>query len=203
MEAITALEKKQAGKLADEFRRRGYDVVEEPSADQLPAFLTGYRPDMLLRRDDEDEAIVVVVKSRASLAREPQIRELARLLRAKPGWRLDLVVISVEEQLEALEGAHPYGVEDISRVITEAERLLASGYSEAALLRAWSAAEPTVKLLAERDGLTLDRSAPAYILKEAVVNGVVSRAHYEILLRALRHRNAQAHGFIQPDSSRP
>ena len=199
METTISLEKQHAHTLAEEYRSRGYDVIEEPSQEQLPAFLNGYHPDMLLRKADEDEAIVVEVKSRASLAKEPEIRELARLLRTQPGWRLDLVVVDVGEQLEALEGARPFAREDILRGITEAERLLGSGSAEAALLLAWAVTEPTVRLLAEREGLKTDRSTPLHVLKQAVVNGVISRADYNFLLQALRHRNAQAHGFIQPD----
>ena len=199
MEAIAALERQHACKLAVEYRRRGYDVVERPTQDQLPAFLTGYHPDLLLHKEGEDEAVVVEVKSRASLAKDPTIRELAGTLRRKPGWRLDLVVVDVGEQLEALEGAHPFTLDDIWRSITEAGHLLASGFTEAALLRGWSAVEPTVRLLAEREGLTIDRLAPAHVLKKALVNGVVSRSDYEVLVRALRHWDAQAHGYVQPD----
>ena len=199
MEAIAALEKQQAGKLAEEYRRRGYDVVERPSRDQLPAFLAGYHPDLLLRKEGEDEAVVVEVKSRASLAKDPTIRELAGMLRTKPGWRLDLVVVDVGEQLEALEGAYPFALEDIARGVAEAEQLHASGLTEAALLRAWSAVEPTLRLLGEREGLATDRCPPERVLKDAVVNGVVSRSDYEILVQALKHRNAQAHGYIQPE----
>ena len=199
MEVIAALERQHACKLAEEYRHRGYDVVEQPSQDQLPAFLTGYHPDLLLRKEGEDEAVVVEVKSRASLAKDPTIRELAGMMRTKSGWRLDLVVVDVGEQVEALEGAYPFALEDISRGITEAEQLYAAGFREAALLRAWSAVEPTIRLLGEREGLATDRCPPAYVLKDAVVNGVVSRSDYEVLVRALRHRDAQAHGYVQPD----
>lgn len=199
MEAIAALEKQHAHKVAEEYRRRGYDVIEEPSQNQLPTFLTGYHPDLLLRKADEDEAIVVEVKSRTSLAKEPQIGELARLLRTQPGWRLDLVVVDIGEQLEALADALPFTKEDIARGITEADRLLASGFPEAALLRGWSVAEPTVRLLAESDGLTTGRSKPLHLIKQAVVYGVVSRTDYNLLFQVLRHHKALAHGFVQPD----
>ena len=199
MDAIAFLEKQHALKVAEQYRRRGYDVIEEPSEDQLPTFLAGYHPDMLLRKADEEEAVVVEVKSRKSLAKEPQITELARLLRTQPGWRLDLVVVDIGEQLEALADALPFIKEDIARGITEADRLLASGFAEAALLRAWSVAEPTVRLLAERNGLTTGRSTPLHLIKQAVVYGVVSRTDYNLLFQALRHRNALAHGFVQPD----
>ena len=199
MDTIAALEKQHAHKVAEQYRRRGYDVIEEPSEDQLPTFLAGYHPDMLLRKADEEEAVVVAVKSRKSLAKEPQISELAGLLRTQPGWRLDLVVVDIGEQLEALADAFPFTQEDIARGITEADRLLASGFVEAALLRAWSVAEPTVRLLAERDGLTTGRSKPLHLIKQAVVYGVVSRTDYNLLFQALRHHKALAHGFVQPD----
>ena len=199
METTLALEKQHAHKVAEEYRRRGYDVIEEPSQDQLPTFLSGYHPDMLLRKADEKEAVVVEVKSRKSLAKEPQISKLAGLLRSKPGWRFELVLVDIGEQLEALEDALPFTREDIARGVAEADGLLASGFAEAALLRAWSVAEPTVRLLAERDGLTTGRSKPLHLIKQAVVYGVVSRTDYNLLFRALKHRNALAHGFVQPD----
>lgn len=199
METTLALEKQHAHRLAEEYRSRGYDVIEEPSQEQLPPFLSDYQPDMLLRKADEDETVVVEVKSRRTLAKEPQIRELAQLLRTQPRWRLELVVVDIGEQLEALEDARLFAKEDILRGITEAERLLASDSTEAALLLAWAVTEPTVRLLADRDGLTTGRSKPLHLIKQAVVNGVVSRTDYNLLFQALRHRNALAHGFMQPD----
>ena len=199
MDAIAGLEKQHARALAEKYRGQGYEVIEEPSEEQLPTFLAGYQPDMLLRKADEEEAVVVEVKSRVSLTKQPEIIELARLLRTQPGWRLDLVVVDVGEQLEALGDAHPFNKEDILRGITEAERLLASEFAEAALLRAWSAAEPTVRLLAESEGLLTGRSKPIHLIKQAVMNGVVSRADYNLLLQSLRHRDALAHGFMRPD----
>jgi Holliday junction resolvase len=72
MEAIISLERQRARMLAEEYRRKGYEVVEEPSQEQLPDFLFGYHPDLLIRKGDE--AIVVEVKSRTSLAQETQFR---------------------------------------------------------------------------------------------------------------------------------
>ena len=40
MEATISLERQRARVIAEEYRRRGYEVVEEPSQEQLPDFLT-------------------------------------------------------------------------------------------------------------------------------------------------------------------
>jgi hypothetical protein len=116
--------------------------------------LSGYRPDLLVRRGDE--AIIVEVKSRSSLAKDPRIRELARLLQTKPHWNFELVVVGEAERLIAPEGARPFERDDILRGIEAAERLLESGFSEAALLLAWSTSEATVRLLTEEEGVVLD-----------------------------------------------
>jgi len=193
MEAISALERQRARVLAEEYRRKGYEVVEEPSQEQLPDFLAGYHPDLLIRKGDE--AIVVEVKSRTSLAQETQVRELARLLRTKPGWNFELIVVGEEERWRAPEGAHPFDRDDILRGLAAAEQLLHTGFADAALLLAWSASEATVRLLTEEEAIMLERLAPLYILKQAAMHGVVSREEYHFLTKAMEYRNAFVHGF--------
>jgi REase_AHJR-like/Protein of unknown function DUF86 len=193
MEAVTSPERQRARALAEEYRSRGYQVIEEPSPAQLPDFLSGYRPDLLVRKGDE--TIIVAIKSRSSLAKDPQTRDLARLLQTKPNWNFELVMVGEGEQFSAPEGARPFARDDILRGIEEAESLVASGFSAAALLLAWSTLEATLRLLSEKEGIVLDRSSPLYILKQAVINGVISRDDYNFLANVVKYRNALVHGF--------
>lgn len=197
MQGSTPLERQRARALAEEYRSRGYEVIEVPSPEQLPDFLAGYRPDLLIRKGDE--AIVVEVKSRSSLGKNPQIRELARLLGSKPHWNFELVVVSEEEQLSAPEGTRPFEREDILRGIEATERLLEAGFAEAALVLAWTTSEAAVRLLTEAEGIELDRHTPLYVLKQAVMHGVISRDEYNFLTNVMKYRNALAHGFKTVD----
>ena len=70
MEATTSRERQRARAIAEEYRSRGYEVIEQPSPEQLPEFLAGYHPDVLVRKGDE--AIIVEVKSRSSLTKDPR-----------------------------------------------------------------------------------------------------------------------------------
>jgi hypothetical protein len=193
MEAITTLERQRARAIAEEYRSRGYEVIEAPTPEQLPDFISGYDPALLIRKGKE--AIVVEVKSRSSLAKDSRIRDLARLLQTKPNWNFELVVVGEEENVSSPEGARPFEREDILRGIEEAERLFESGFSEAALLLAWSTLEATLRVLAEEEGLSLDRLTPTNILKQAVIHGVISRNDYSFLMNVMKYRNALAHGF--------
>src|SRR5262249_6080288 len=145
------------------------------------------------------EALVVVVRSRSALAHDPHVRELARVVQARPDWHFELVVVGEEEPVRAPAGARPFTRTEIVRGLAEAERLLETGFAEAALLRAWSASEATVRLLTEEEGIVLDRFTPQAILKEAVMHGVIAREEYHFLTRVLLYRNAVSHGFTTQD----
>ena len=61
-------------KTAEEYRSRGYEVLAEASLDFLP----GFTADLLVRKGDEVK--VIEVKSRPSLAADPKVSELARII---------------------------------------------------------------------------------------------------------------------------
>lgn len=193
MDATIVTEAQRARSVAQEYRKKGYQVIEEPSPDQLPGFLSGFQPDLLIRKGNE--TVVVEVKSRTSLAKEPRIRELARLLESQPGWSFELVMVAEGDTFNPPEGTIPMEREDILHGIEEAERLSESGFSIAALMLAWSASEATVRLLTLEEGVSLERLTPSFILNRAATNGVISREDYNFLTTAMQYRNALVHGF--------
>ena len=193
MDEIVALQKQRARAIAEEYRGRSYGVIEEPSPEQLPAFLSGYQPDLLLRKGDE--SILVEVKTRSSLAKDPHVRDLAELLQREPGWSFELVVVPEGEKLSVPEGARPFDREDVIQSAVTAERLLDDGFSEAGFLLAWSALEATLRMLTEEEGILLDRQDPLYVVNQAVADGVISRDEYNLLTNAMKYRNALVHGF--------
>jgi REase_AHJR-like len=193
MEAKTSRERQRARIIAEEYRSKGYEVIEQPSPEQLPEFLAGYQPDVLVQRGDE--AIIVEVKSRSSLAKDSRITEMARLVQREPHWNFELVLVGEEEQLNAPEEARPFERDDIIQGIEVAERLVAAQFWAAALLQAWSTLEATLRLLSEEEGLVLERLTPLSVLTQATNNGIISRDDYRFLTKVMKYRNALAHGF--------
>ncbi len=162
METIVAAERRRAGELAHEYRSQGYEVIEAPTGSQLPDFLSGYHPTLLLRK--AGESVVVQVQSRWSLGRDPQIRDLTELLRDRPGWRLELFLTAIQEPIEAPLDSVPFTREDVLRSAKAAEQLLEAGFAEAALMQAWAAAEASVRmqLSMKRNCRTLCPSLPMW-----------------------------------------
>ena len=198
METIVATERRRARELAHEYRSQGYEVIEAPTGSQLPDFLSGYRPHLLLHK--AGESVVVQVKSRGSVSREPWRSDLPRLFRNRPGWRLEMVLIDTGKQIEAAAGSVPFTREDVLRSAKAAEQLLEAGFAEAALMQAWAAAEASVRMqLSMEEELPNPLPESAYVVKNAVMLGAISREDYLFLYQTLGVRNAIAHGFTPPD----
>jgi uncharacterized protein YutE (UPF0331/DUF86 family) len=62
-------------------------------------------------------------------------------------------------------------------------------------LYAWSLVEATLRLVAEKEGLSLQRFDSLYLVKQLAIEGVISKSEYQVLMNALSLRNAIAHGF--------
>ena len=181
-------------KTAEEYRSRGYEVIAGAALDFLP----GFTADLLVRKGDEVK--VIEVKSRPSLAADPKIGELARIIESKPGWTFELLLVSEPEKLDSPEGARSFESESIVQRFEEAEKALQAGLPEAAFLLAWSAHEAAIReVIAEQGVADSTITGPGYVLDQAVFRGVISRDEYKTLREMLKYRNAIVHGFSLSD----
>jgi Holliday junction resolvase len=174
--------------------REGYDVVVEPGPDLLPPDLARFRPDILARRGEEK--LIVEIKARSDRPSGSQIQELARLVRAKPGWHFELVV-APPEPTESESGTTWTAAEAAARV-AEAEALVDAGHDEAGLLLAYAAAEAAARHLAERAGMGVQWWSPPALFRQLVHAGLLDRQHVEALDRTRISRNQLVHG-LTPD----
>ena len=183
-------------KTAEEYRSNGYEVQLEAFLDFFPNF----RADLLVRKGDEVK--VIEVKARPSLAADPRVSELAKLIESKPGWSFELVLVGEPEKVDSPAGALAFEGEGIVRRLEQAERSLGAGIPEAAFLLAWSACEAAARELIAAEGISDRRiTSPRFVLDQAVFLGVISREEYDNLVGMLQYRNAIVHGFDPGDFS--
>ena len=190
MEQATNAEYFLLRKKADEYRKKGYEVALEETLD----FLTGYRADLIARKDGKTK--VVEVKSRSSLTANPKIRELAEIIDSKPGWSFELLLVAQPEQLEAPAGERPLERGNILQRIEEAENLLAAGHFEAAFLLAWAACEAALRMLIREHGEPENGiTTTKHVFNQATFLGILSREEYRHLTHVQKYRNAIVHGY--------
>src|SRR2546426_11333471 len=89
-------------KVAEEYRRRGYDVDVVPRGPGLPEFLGDFQPDLIARSPSESVVVEVKVGTRTSVAE--RFREVAERVNRQPGGRFSLVFVNPDQPDQTSEG---------------------------------------------------------------------------------------------------
>jgi hypothetical protein len=77
--------------LRDQYRQQGYQVLSEPSPEDVPAELAEFHMDMLALRGEE--RVAILIRRRTDISENNLA--LAHALENRPGWMLDMVVLPV------------------------------------------------------------------------------------------------------------
>jgi len=178
---------------AREYRDRGYEVKIGPSSSELPAFLADFQVDLLA--ENGDDHVVVEVKTRESLARSSYLPGLAEVLKDKPGWRLDLVVMKPRARDVTGQVSEILSNPEVCERLAQASGLLDKGDPSSAMLLAWTATEATLRLMALRNRVRLKEHSPGYIVKQLYSDGLLDWAQYNLLSDAVSARNKLVHGL--------
>lgn len=187
-------EQKKLTEIASEYRARGYEVFINPSPEQLPGFLSGFRPDLIARR--KNDSVVVEMKVGMQTAASERFTELAETIRQHPGWRFSLVVVDPRSDEMPSPTQQLIGKEEIALRLDKADALLKEGATDAALLLMWTSVEALLRHIAARENLPLERVPSSSLIKEMYSQGILSRSALEAIQRAYSVRNALVHGFV-------
>ena len=191
------LESQVIAKVAEDHRRRGYDVEVEPRGPGLPEFLGGFQPDLIARGAGETVVVEVKVGTRTSVAE--RLREVAERVNRQPGWRFSLVFVN-PDQPDQMSEARPAPLSLLQERVQNAEALLQASQKEAAFLLLWSALEGLLRLLGDRAQLPLASLPPSTLIRELYSAGEINREQFESLMRLLPARNQLVHGFGSHES---
>lgn len=202
--STTNTERDRALQLAQEYQDRGYEVLLEPSVENLPDFLKKYRPDLIAIR--ESESVLIEVKSRSALnsSSNRYLSDLAQLVEQQPGWRFELVITNPEDIAYSRQVEESLQRSEIESRI-EVAKQLATQQVESAFIYSWSLVEATLRLIVQKEELNLQRFSPLYLVKALAIEGIISKSEYQLLMNAISLRNAIVHGFkttqqLTPDS---
>ena len=175
--------------VASRYEADGYDVIIEPSPNELPGFLRPFHPDIIAVRPGR--SVAVEVRSLNKIRRADYWREFAEAIEHAPQWHLELISGSEEPEAEALSQT------EIRSLLHESEQIEQSGVLNASLLIAWSAAEAAMRVVLERYNIAASDVRPAALISRSFTDGLLGREDYDFLLYCMQKRNAIAHGFRQ------
>ena len=184
-------------KLAGVYEGRGYKVVVQPRADELPPFARDFKVEILGRRADEG-VLVSVKKNRQEMeADKDDMPQYAEITSQHPGWRYDFAILEAEEPgAREMRGAQDFSGEDVVRTLGEAEEVARMGFTRAAVITAWSALEAAMRMRLRALGETAGWGiTPRQMLNELYSSGVLSGEEFARLERLYQVRSQIVHGF--------
>jgi hypothetical protein len=187
------IESQAITKIAEDYRRRGYNVAITPRGADVPEFLAGYQPDLIARSPTESVVVEVKVGTRTSIVE--RFREIAERVNHQPGWRFSLVYVSPSEPDQMME-AEPAPLPELQQRAREADSLLQANQPDAAFLLYWSTVEGSLRLLGRRAQLPLENLPSSALIRELYSSGELSREEFDTLMRLLPMRNRLVHGLV-------
>ena len=182
-------------RIADGYRRRGFEVIVQPRGADLPSFLADSSPDLIARRGAEN--LLIEVEDSAKDVDPAHVDSIAQRVAAQPGWRF---VIMAPAPTRTLKGADLTTLDEdaILARLDESNDLLRSGHLEAALMVAWAATEGIIRLLIARHRLAIQRDDAPTLIRSLVSEGYVDEDEFRALNEAYQFRSEIAHGRRPP-----
>ena len=179
--------------LANRYANQGYAVQIAPTDAELPEFLRGFCPDMILT--NPHEKIVVEVQARGASRPESYWKELKNAIAQQQDWKLQLALNNRRE--EELQGIiQPILTkEQIEAQLQASQSLAESGLLGGALVLVWSALEAILRKASRDQGLELANEGPGPLVTTLYADGDLTRTDYLALSASLRARNLAVHGF--------
>ena len=181
------VERHVAHKTAKKLRSQGLDVSTQVPLDFFP----GFRADLIVREDGKTR--VIEVKTRSSIAADRRISQLAYIIKSKPGWTFELILVGEPQSRNAPTAETPPDRQKILKLTQHAEKALESGLSEAALMLALSACEAALR--ASMADEQRSSSNTSYALNQALNRRIISWDDCLNLADLRKQGDAIIHGF--------
>ena len=188
-------ERQRVMELIQEYRSKGFTVLEPSDRDDLPEFLRNrnYLPDLIARSKDEN--LVIEVKSSESIATLEPLSHISELVNARKGWQFVLVLTNPrQEKGVASPAASRAKVLQLIERAKHVESLDDPALLEAWFIYAWVAAEACLELLSSE--VETQKIRPAGVMtyiRNLAMQGELDRKDAQRLERLYKARSAILH----------
>jgi len=173
--------------VARSYRRLGYHVVVEPRGEELPLFLRGFLPDLVVTADDD--RAVILIRSRENLIGSREVVDVAAAVASHREWRFELVSTGRSVTLPVVLSS-----EELDQLLAPALSDNTAGRQDVALIYLVSLLDELVHdAVVWHDIRGRDRSARA-LIGELSFLGVIEDATADVLEQAWDWRNRIVHG---------
>ncbi len=188
-------ERQRVVELIQEYRTKGYSVLEPSNPGDLPEFLRGrnYIPDLIVQSKKEN--FVVEVKSSENLATLKPLSDVSELVNAQENWQFILVLTNPRQ--ESAPASPMTSRAKALQLLSRAKHvgsLEDPALLEAWFIYAWVAAEACLELLSARGEKAKARPVGALTyIRNLAMEGELDRKDAQRLERLYKLRSAFLH----------
>lgn len=182
-------------RVAEKYQQQGFSVTKNPACSGLPFDLGGYRPDLIVQKDPDQNYIIEIKNSSRQISVD-RFRAIAENVQSHPGWRFLLVTSDDDLPIGCDRDLLHYD-EALLRA-DQAEALIASGAAEAAFLFLWSTLEGMMRRRSIESAIPIDRLMPLAMTSHLYSQGELSRLQFHRIKDLISSRNRAAHGYHDP-----
>ena len=179
--------------VANEYKKKGYEVTIEPSISQRPEFLYGFQPDLIVI--SVNDKVIVEVKTTSSLQQMEYLKSLAQKVEEQKEWRLEFVLTNPREDQIISDEWSIIPISKLQGRLNQANSLFKRKQTEGAILLLWVTLEAALQHLANQEKTHISNSYSKLLVKQLFSLGILDVNEYEILNQAADLRNKIFHGY--------
>lgn len=187
--------------VAERYREQGYQVILNPTPDDLPSFAKDFKVEILASRPDGN----VLASAKANTKEFESDKNLSRyaeIIQNHQGWRYDVFVLGPAASIPPTRDIADASEVEIERTLAAADHLSQAGFVPQAVLTSWAAFESAMRHRLRSSGEKADWGAsPRSMLNELVSSGILTQGEFRHLEELSRLRNIIVHGFSVPEIS--
>lgn len=187
-------EAEKTRELTQELEAKGYVVKVEPSLDELPFSMHGYRPDLVAQKGQEG----IIIEIKGSLKRLPinRFQDISKQVSDHKGWRFALVTL--DDPLESSLDSFDVNVPDLEYVkerFKKIDDVIRMQMLSAAILEGWSLIEACLRICADRANIPVTFLEASRLINHLYSEAEISMGQTDQLKELMKYRNKVAHGI--------
>jgi uncharacterized protein YutE (UPF0331/DUF86 family) len=174
---------------ARDLMRQGYDVIQAPPADVVPAFLEEFQPDLIAFKEGGPNLVVEIKRRGKAASRD--LSDIRKRFEGHPDWRFSVIWVDLLEE----NNIDISSAQAIFARAEEATSLTKAGFYGSALLICWALLESVARSYFSS---RLNRpQAPKSVVQILESEGLIEAEEARQLRRLAESRNRLIHGLVE------
>lgn len=197
MESIDYLKniERKIREIANEYTKKGYDVLIHPSKSQLPNFIKGFEPDIFAK--NENDNVLIEVKTRQDKSEIQKFESIINEINKRENWRFEVIFTNTKETSLNTNRLDTLSTKLITERINEINKLIQYNSFEAAFLLSWSTLEAVLRQKLNIENKDFSDKTTLSVIKTIFSLGLLNQSDYKTLQITNSIRNTLIHGFQQ------